>query len=394
MPESAGAEREFVAFARTAMPPTGVRFLPPGDRVATLTFFRLELWDAAHGAAIGVVQLPRDSEVTDAWAITPVGDHLLVGIEGGGLRRLDFAGCEVRRFQLDAAAAAYFSAEDPGLGTRVSRLDPPTDLSPAAPCEQGGQVGTPLNGTWTDLSEAYPPYATACALDFAPDARHFVAAYGQAYALVWDVASGALTGVLGGGPASARPPRIYRAVWSPDGAHLLTADDQGGLRCWVAATGRELWRRRVAATAGAERPDYSSSGFCGGVGAIAFAAEPAGEHETGDPVLVYAASGPRVRRWTRSGHELPPLVGHGTEHPMLGETEGAPAIADIRVSVDGRRVLTVGRDATLRVWDAARGREVWWETPEPCCGDYGDLSPDGRRVAWAACPGARVYHVE
>jgi hypothetical protein len=123
----------------------------------------------------------------------------------------------------------------------------------------------------------------------------------------------------------------------------------------------------------------------GGVGPVGF---------TTDSSAMLAADGEVVRLWEIATRvEISQWVGHEPWHPILGEYDAAPRIHDVRLSEDGRYALTVGVDATLRVWEVYSGREVWKVTPDPCCVDWAVLSQDGGHVLWAGCPGLRLYGV-
>jgi len=47
-------------------------------------------------------------------------------------------------------------------------------------------------------------------------------------------------------------------------------------------------------------------------------------------------------------------------------------------SPDGSRIASVGKDRTLKVWDAVTGRQVWHGGPLPSEGQVVSYSPDGR----------------
>ena len=358
--------------------PIGIRILS-AEWIAVRTSAGVTLWHLPSGVHHDVVSSTSRSPAIGAWETSPTGDRMLLSWRRGAMRVMDVGGHTIRRLSLPAAAARYFGGERPGLGSHLVEL-------PMKPRRVGRAPEVDPTRPVIDHSRPSPPYGETCDAAFAPDGRSVVVAYGQAYALVWRIASASLLHSLGEAQSHDGGARIYRVAWSPDGAWLLTADDQGRVRLWDVASGveRRAWRVHTS-RADDQDHDWSSQGSLGGIGAIAFA--------PGAPVVL-AADGTRIRRWrVGDGAELAPLVGHEDGHPVLALRTGMPGIHDIRCSADGRRILTVGNDATLRVWDTESGREIWQVCPDPCCMDWGDISADGRLVAWAACPGVRVYEV-
>ena len=70
---------------------------------------------------------------------------------------------------------------------------------------------------------------------FSPDGARVLTASEDGTARLWDAATGAETAVLRGHEER----RCVSAVFSPDGARVLTASDDGTARLWDAATGAE-----------------------------------------------------------------------------------------------------------------------------------------------------------
>lgn len=166
-------------------------------------------------------------------------------------------------------------------------------------------------------------------------------------------------------------------------------DSEGRLRVWDTHALTEVFSVRLdddpygrTVDRPPDMPVLSLEG--GGWGAIAF---------TPDGERLVAGDGSRVRVWeVDSGREVPGWIAHGPKHPILGRDPGMPRINRVAFCRDGSRALTVGVDATIRVWSPVFGTQIWADRPAPCCIiDQADISPDGRYVFWAACPGSRLY---
>jgi WD40 repeat protein len=158
---------------------------------------------------------------------------------------------------------------------------------------------------------------------------------------LWEAASGRELAVLEGhmGP-------VLSVGWSPDGSRLLSGWMDGTVRLWEAASGRKL-----AVLEGHKGPVLS-----------------VGWSPDGARVLSGGDDG-TVRLWeAASGRELAVLKGH--KGPVLS----------VGWSPDGARVLSGGDDGTVRLWEAASGREL--AVLEGHKGPVWDVgwSPDGARL--------------
>ncbi|MEJ2205883.1 MAG: WD40 repeat domain-containing protein [Gemmatimonadota bacterium] len=361
---------ELVRFEELPVCVHGVQFLSRGDLVALAGFTTVEFRSVWSGTKMHELEVPKGVGPPQALAISPRGDRVLWASYRSGVHLLDARGRSLVGLALSADAERYLSSESPGLGSFLGVSYP--------------------DGSYEDWSERYPPYQAVCDIAFSPTDDQCVAAYGQAYALVWDLTTGHLR-VLLGREGSAEPPRrIYHVAWSPDGRYVMTRDDRGTMKLWDVETRDEVLSVEAPhdpRPSGVDRPDDmpAALSFAGGIGAIAFS--PDSRH-------LVAGDGEVVRVWSvQTGRLVATWVGHGARHPLLGCYEGAPRIRRVRFSASGERALTVGVDSALRVWDVPSGREIWSTVPDPCCIDHGDLSPDGTHVVWAGCPGVRIYEV-
>ena len=358
-PESASPR----VIPRRRVPPAGVRFMP-GGRVAVQCCLRqLEIWDLAMATPTLEQTVPLPGRVTD-WAPLPDGEHFLVGLLEGGLRLVDRDGKDVHAFELAPAAARFLGAEPCGLFTVHS---------------------SGSGAERTETVQEHASYGTPCEVAVAADGGIAAAAYGQSFVLVWCLRSGRLLACLGydrpGGAGN-----FYRTAISPDGCRVLARDAHGLLRTWDWRWAQEVGSFRVgieeAVWDGA--PVYGNVRGCGVSGPLTFAGTTRIVAAGGERIEVFAApTGDRLHSW----------VAHGMLHPIMGEHPGLPRVLTLRASLDGRRVLSVGVDASVRVWHVATGEELWSAVPDPCCMDWADLAPDGRHVVWTGCPGTRVYAI-
>jgi len=155
-------------------------------------------------------------------------------------------------------------------------------------------------------------------------------AYADGTLNVWDAPGGQQLGTLSTGHTD----RINAVTFSPDGKRMATASADGTAKVWDAATSRLLFS--LAAMGSGEQ---DIGGLFNGVLALEFS--PDGKR------LATASAEGTAKVWDAvTGEEHLTLTGHNG------------GLTDITFSPDGKRLATGGADATARVWDAATGREL------------------------------------
>jgi WD40 repeat protein len=186
---------------------------------------------------------------------------------------------------------------------------------------------------------------------------------------VWDADTGAERFTLKG-----HPNIVYRVAFSPDGSTLVTASSRH-LRLWNAATGelrRTITGDKAAGTVGLSFSPGGKLLFAAGEGVVTLWEPRSGEYRgelpcpgvggfhglavTPDGSRVATAFGKTVKVWdVSSAQEILTL-------PML-ETQdkeaGPRAVAALRFTPDGHRLIAALMDGTCRYWEA---------TPPPAAG--------------------------
>ena len=266
-----------------------------GTAVVRTTSSGAETATLRHGAAV------------NSASFDPAGDRVLTAADDRIARIWTPAGAEQRslRGHTDSVGEARFSAD----GQRV------------------------LTGSADGAAAVWTPGADVAALPGAPlpeadvamspDSRLLLGVDRLGRAVVWDRVRGTrtlLAGAMVSNEADFAPCDRYTGCgpWSPDSASVAGVDARERPTVWDARTGAARTLGPRGATGAAFAPD-------------------------GHRVAVLGAHGVRLVD-AASGRTVTTLAGRR-----------AAATTSVRFSADGARVLTVGEDGAVDVWDAARG---------------------------------------
>jgi WD40 repeat protein len=345
-----------------------------------------------------IVQSRRSASRRQRLTLAGVGVALAVSIVLSILALLQRSSAVRERERAEAEARTSHSRElaaealgqldiDPELGVLLAIEAVDTSRTSEAEAAlratlQGSHVRATLQGHDGTVSDAV----------FSPDGARLLSLGFDATARLWDTEAGSEIAVLEGHDAP-----ITDGAFAPDGSLVATASEDRSVRLWNAEDGGDL-----ETLIGHEDP----------VAALAFS--PDGR------LFVSGDSGGIVRIWdTSTGDRVAEIPGHGSPVTDVSTTDGIVATSgadgDIRVSTDagaliahieahrdavtsitfspdGTRLLSTSEDGTACIWSIPDGKRV--AVLEGHTNDVvaGALSPDGTLVATAALDGtARIW---
>ena len=367
-----------------------VVYSPNGERILTSDYDgTVRLWDAGSGRQL--LQFRAVSRTVEAAAFSPDGQRIVTGgfDEGREMGRSIPAqvwdastGKEILRirghprgivsvaFSPDGrriATSGLGEEQYPAPGTPISMPDNGVRIWDAARGNELMVIQTTDRGFGSTLESPA----------FSPDGQRIATITFNGTATVWDAATGKQLVSWGVGQfgrmATVQHPLI---LFSPDGRRIITSGDEAA-KVWDAVTGTELL------SIPAKSP-----------GITAIAVSPDGRR-----IATGGGADYTVRLWdATTGKELSALRGH------------AAGITSVAFSPDGRSLATGGvddadTDTAARVWNVDSEREPilpWRHDPQYRLAQYS--SPDGQRVVtvstngtlriWEAATGKELVSIE
>jgi WD40 repeat protein/energy-coupling factor transporter ATP-binding protein EcfA2 len=324
--------------------------LSPDGRIMATGGSGVRLWDLATGKQ--TASLAGAGSTTVSVAFSPSGRRVVASTDNGGVVIWNLDGGTRLQFAGPAGLTYAATAVDPTNKTLVTlgangaprlwdagtgrRLDAANDAKAATcpgmplvapgPAKEGSAPATVRQRIWTTITRS-------------PDGRWAVTtAASEPGVKLWDVTTGQLH-------CLATPPdAIMSFAFSPDGTKLLTGGSDDTVRVWDTATGRQT--AIVRARSGAIREVF-----------FARAAPVFGALDTGGTVSLW-----------RDGEGKPPLVLHSDADPIL----------EVKLSRDGRQLLTRGFTHAARLWDVASALEpIALQFPTPV---WAAFNSDGHKL--------------
>jgi len=295
-----------------------VAFSPDGKQVLSGNYDGIKLWDTATGKEMRPL---GHTGVVNSVVFSPDGKQILSGYEDGTIALWDVViGKEVRTFTGHTGSVYSVAFSPDGRQVLSGSWDSTVKLWDAA---TGREIRTFAGHTSLVLSAA-----------FSPDGKQVLSGSSDNTVKLWDAAIGGKIRTLNGHTGV-----VNSVVFSPDGGQVLSgsgrsylenADQDYTVKLWDAATGREI------RTFGHTYP----------VRSVAFS--PDGKQVLSgseDPVLWDVATGREIKILAKENN--------GDFH----------ILHSVAFSPDGRQVLSGfgdhgGSEGIIKLWDAATGREI------------------------------------
>jgi WD40 repeat protein/class 3 adenylate cyclase len=208
------------------------------------------------------------------------------------------------------------------------------------------------------------------AVDFSPDGTRIATAASDATARVWDAATGKHLLTLAG-----HATEIKHVAFTPDGGRLLTASADGTTRLWdVSVAGGRDWLTvpgpylRLGSVSFS--PDGSTFAVPNQLSGVAIRDVDTGAklislrgRDAMTTRMAFSPDGSRLAAASGSGamlsrvHWRVPIWDVNSGELVMTLTGHDDEVSAVAFSPDGRRLATGSWDGTVRVWDAATGRQ-------------------------------------
>jgi WD40 repeat protein len=216
---------------------------------------------------------------------------------------------------------------------------------------------------------------------FSPDGKTIASGANDNTVKLWDIATG--RELFTGRHSNS----VKSVAFSPDGKAILSASFDKKLKLWDAATGREI-RTFAGRSSGSE----STTGHSSSVHSAAFSPDGRTIVSGGgdEEVFSFSLQDNTLRLWeAATGREIRVLAGHSS------------AVLSVAFSPDGKTIASGSMDKTVKLWDAAMGQELRAFTGHTDDVNSVVFSPDGKTIAsgskdwtvklWDAATGREIH---
>ena len=375
-------------------------FSPDGTRVLTASAdHSAKLWDAVSGKLMA--SFDHQDEVSHA-AFSPDGTRILTASADKTAKLWDAASGKliVSFAHQEYVRHATFSPDGARILTACwtdslpNSIDPRTNatakLWDAASGKLIASLADPeIVDVWSCTRELEVLYGA-----FSPDGARILTANNDNTARLWDAASGKLIASFDLGPSLVREafleadrPALH---FSPDGARILTASADHSAKLWDAASGKLL-------ASFAHQDEVFQAEFSRDGARILTASKDktaklwdtasgkliaSFEHPDGLYHAAFSPDGARIL--TASGHTA--KLWNAVSGKLVASFEHQDTVPWAGFSPDGTRILTVSWDKTANLWDAATPVELARQVKEA----GGETSKIGASVSMANSPTQQV----
>ena len=322
-------------------------------------------------------RLPQQKGAITGLSFTAQGELLGAATAGGELLTWETAGSEMapQRVELGTALSGVSWAGD-GQSVTVALAD-------GRLARHAASDGVVKPEAEKERRDHAPAGARVGALALSPDGKRLLVALGQE-ALVWNMETGALEMRRGGHDAS-----TTAAAWAADGRSFATADRQGRVVVRESSSGEEVQRLQgttQAVTDLAWSPDGAQLAAATSLADLVQIWDPA----TGEALRSYEGEGPGLWSvaWSPEGTEL--LAGGVDGQMYVFDTtaaDGAPVetywrhvnwISDLAWAAGGQ-VASSSADNSVVLWDLALGNSAPRDGHRAAVRGV-DFNPEGTRL--------------